>query len=86
MHLKPAKCVLIFSCVELNDDFVAAVRLWLREDTPEYVEFQIVASGKYLGWALGVDSAIISYHDPLAKFNKWVLDIADGGAPSIVAF
>ena len=64
LHLKPARCVVLFSCVELNDDFVAAVRLWLRENIPELAEFQIAASGKYLGWTLGVDSATISYHDP----------------------
>ena len=84
--LKPAKCVLIFSCVELNDEFIAAVKLWLRESIPECAEFQIAASGKYLGWNLGVDSAVLSYHDPLAKFNKRVLEIADGKALSTVAF
>ena len=72
--------------MELNDEFVAAVKLWLREHIPEFAEFQIAASGKYLGWHLGVDSATLSFHDPLAKFNKRVLEIADGKAPSTVAF
>ena len=89
--LEACEVCLDFSCVELNDEFVAAVKLWLRENFPEFAGFQIAASGiaasgKYLGWTLGVDSAIISYHDPLAKFNKRVLEIADGKAPSTVAF
>ena len=67
LNVKPAKCVLISSCVELNDECVAAVNLWPRENILEFAEFQISSSGKYLGWTLGVDSAAISYHDPLAK-------------------
>ena len=53
---------------------------------PEFADSQIASSGNYFGWTLGVDSATISFHDPLAKFNKRGLEIADGKAPSTVAF
>jgi len=86
LHLKPVKCILIFSCIEVNDDFILAVKMWLREHIPEFADFQISSAGKYLGWSLGVDSASISFRDPIAKYNKRVLEVADAKAPSTVAF
>ena len=38
-----------------------------------------------MGWVLGRNSAALSYADPIAKYNKRVLEIADARAPLTVA-
>ena len=62
------------------------MRRWLRENIPEFAEFMITSAGKYLGYISGRNSAALSYADPIAKYNKRVLEIVDGRAPSTVAF
>jgi len=78
--------VLIFTGVEVDDVFINAVRRRLLENIPEFVEFMITSEGKYLGWILGRNSAALSFEEPVAKYNKRVLEIVDGRAPSTVAF
>jgi len=70
----------------VDKDFICAVRAWLRENIPEFADFLIQSAGKYLGWYLGRNSAALSFAEPIAKYNKRVLDIADAKAPSTVAF
>ena len=52
--LKHVKCVIIISGCELTDDLVTAVKQWLCIHIPEFSNFKICSSGKYLGWHLGV--------------------------------
>jgi len=82
LHLKPGKCVLIITCTELTELLRQAIQNWLRENVPEFAEFRIQASGKYLGWILGVDSVNMSYKDPLAKFVGRVDEVCGGNAPA----
>ena len=86
LHLKPVKCVLIFSGIDVDESFIEAVRSWLRENIPEFAEFVITSAGKYLGWILGRNSDALSFAEPIAKYNKRVLEIVDARAPSTVAF
>ena len=50
------KCVLMISRDELSEEFVFAVKNWLVVHVPDFAEFKICSSGKYLGWHLGVNS------------------------------
>ena len=50
LFLKPAKCVIIVSCVELSDELEAAIRLWLTNNVPEFENFIVASAGKYLGF------------------------------------
>jgi len=82
LHLKPSKCVIIVSCVELSDAIVLAIKNWLSEHVPGFLEFSVKPSGKYLGWWLGVDSVNMSYKDPVDKFVHRVEDVVGGKAPA----
>ena len=86
LHLKPAKCVLIFSGIEITEEFKDRVRRWLREHIPEFANFIIAESGKYLGWHLGKHSTDKSFKEPIAKFGNRVKEVCQGGAPSTAAF
>ena len=50
LHLKPVKCVLVISCIELTEDLKFAIGSWLTENVPEFSEFEIRSSGKHLVW------------------------------------
>jgi len=82
LHLKPSKCVLIITCIKLDDITRFAIRNWLRENVPEFSEFLIQESGKYLGWHLGNNSRITSFKDPLVKYVNRVEEITGGKAPA----
>ena len=79
--LKPAKCVIIVSCVELSDELEAGIRLWLSQHVPEFEVFCIASSGKYLGFYLGVDSCFKSFQEPLEKLDLRVREIVAANAP-----
>ena len=81
LFLKPAKCVIIVSCVELTDELEAAIRLWLSIKVPEFENFSIASSGKYLGYYLGVNSSLRSFQDPFEKLDQRVFEIVAGNAP-----
>ena len=78
LHLKPSKCVLIVSCVALSDFVLNAITNWINENVPDFKEFRIQCTGKYLGWHLGLDSETVSFRDPLKKFKDRVLEVAQG--------
>lgn len=85
LHLKPSKCVIIVSCMPLSDFLVGRIRAWLHAHVPEFADFSIQSSGKYLGYILGVDSCKKSYVAPLKKFRDRILEVSSGNAPSTVA-
>ena len=58
--LKPSKCVLIISCMELSEELVFAIRNWLVVNIPAFKDFKIQSSGKYLGLSLG--GSLLLYH------------------------
>jgi hypothetical protein len=82
LHLKPSKCVLIISCVELTDFVREAVTNYVKANVPDFGDFRIQASGKYLGWHLGRDSEELSFADPIKKFRDRVFEVASGQAPA----
>ena len=86
LHLKPEKCVLIFTGIEITEEFLFALRNWLKENTPELADIQVATSGKFLGWRLGVNGNQLSWKDPIEKYQSRVREIAGGKAPSTVAF
>ena len=53
MILKPSKCYIIISVVELTSELKSAVQAWLAQNIPEWTDFKVVAAGKYLGVFLG---------------------------------
>ena len=60
LHLKPCKCVLIITCVRLEETTIQDIKSWLRINVPECSEFTMQTSGKYLGWHSGVQPADLS--------------------------
>ena len=85
LHLKPDKCILIFTGIQITKDFEDAVRRWLRDHIPEFSEIKISSAGKYLGWHLGLEGSQLSWLAPLTKFQARVSEIAKGHAPATVA-
>ena len=49
MVLKPSKCFLVVSCVDLTDEVRAAIKRWLLDNVPEWKDFQIVSTGEVFG-------------------------------------
>ena len=85
LHLKPCKCIIIITCISISDELISAVRAWLRDNVPEFQDFLISSSGKYLGWHLGRDSVELSFQDPIKKFVHRVHEIVAGNAPAPTA-
>ena len=86
LHLKPSKCIIIISCIELSDNIVAAIRFWLADNVPDFKDFCICSSGKYLGWYLGVDSVAFSFGDPIKKIVHRIHEVVAANGPVTSAF
>ncbi len=61
MILKPSKCYIIISVVELTNELKSAVQAWLLRNIPDWKDFKVVAAGKYLGVFLGRDSRNLTF-------------------------
>ena len=82
LHLKPSKCVLIITACNLTEDLVSAIRAWLIVNVPEFADIIISNSGKFLGWHLGRQGAVLSFAAPVQKFSNRVHEIVAGKAPA----
>ena len=85
LHLKPCKCFIIITCISISDELISAVKAWLRDNVPEFQDFHISSSGKYLGWYLGRDSVQLSFQDPIKKLVHRVHEVVAGHAPAPTA-
>ena len=85
LHLKPSKCVIVVSCLQLTQVLEELIRDWLVLHVPAFAKFKIQSSGKYLGWFLGVNSVHLSFQAPLSKFVNRVEEVCIGQAPAAVA-
>ena len=86
LELKGSKCVVFFTGVVVVDYAVRqAVKQWFRCNIPEFVDFEVANSGKYLGWHLGLDATPKSFAEPLRKYGERVSEICDGLAPVTVS-
>ena len=75
LTLKPKKCVMILTACALTPENVAIIRRWLKDNIPEWEDFQIAARGKYLGIHIGPELGDINWVAPREKFLKRVHDI-----------
>ena len=50
---------------------------------PEWRDFQVVSTGKYLGVWLGRDAAACSYEAPVEKYGERILEVFEGKAPAL---
>ena len=80
--LKPCKCVLIITVVKLTPALKSAIKVWLGDFVPEFKDFLIQESGKFLGWYIGIDATRISFRAPVKKFSHRVQEIVAGAAPA----
>ena len=83
MKLKPGKCHLIVTAVGMSEFVIQAIRNWLKENIPEWANFQISDVGKYLGVWLGVRGDLKTYEAPGQKFQCRAEEIFGGGAPAL---
>ena len=83
MHLKPSKCFIIVSLVDLSEFVVQSIRAWLREHIPDWADFQIVSAAKYLGVFIGRGGASKSFEGPTHKYFEKVSELADSMAPAL---
>lgn len=81
LFLKPVKCVIIASGIELSDEIEAAIKLWLSIHVPEFEDFSIASCGKYLGYYLGRNGEFRSFDGPFDKLEQRVHEIVDANAP-----
>ena len=85
LHLKPSKCVLIITVVNLSDHLCQSTRSWLSINVPDFSDIIIADSGKFLGWHLGSQAATRSSSAPIKKFVNRVHGICLGKAPAAVS-
>ena len=85
LELTGSKCVVSFTGVVVDDTLRQAVKQWFRCNIPEFVDFEVANSGKYLGWHLGLDATPKSFAEPLRKYGLRVSEICDGLAPVTVS-
>ena len=83
MVLKPSKCFLVVSALDLTEDAVRAIKEWLATNIPEWRDFQIVSASKYLGITLGRSGAEETYRGPVEKYTERVKELAENQAPSL---
>lgn len=57
LHLERVRCIVIVSGCELTNELCQAIWGWLSINVPEFLNFSVAASGKYLGWVLGRNSS-----------------------------
>jgi len=82
LHLKPSKCVLIITICNLTEQFVGLIRAWLLVNVPEFADIIIASSGRFWGWHLGRQGAILSFAAPVKKFSNRIHEIVAGKAPA----
>ena len=83
MHLKPTKCFLVVTAVALTEEIAAAIKAWLASNIPDWKDFHIVDTGKYLGIWLGKHAAQKTWEAPTRKYKQRVLEVFEGNAPSL---
>ena len=81
LRLKPKKCMMILTTISASDTNVVVIRSWLKKNCPEWADFQITNSGKYLGFYLGPKTAYLQWKDPLVKFKSRVLEARVSAVP-----
>ena len=74
LTLKPKKCLMVLTASEASESNINVIRLWLKDNCPEWANFQITNSGKYLGFYLGPKTAVLQWRDPLLKFKARTLE------------
>ena len=82
LHLKPSKCVLIITICNLTEQLVSLIRAWLVVNVLEFADIIIASSGKFLGWHLGRQGAVLSFAAPIKKFCNRIHEIVAGKAPA----
>ena len=75
MHLKPAKCFLIVSVVELTVELRNKIKQWLALEIPDWQDFNIVAAGR--------EYKQLSYEKPYIKYFSRVEELASSTSPSL---
>ena len=68
--------------MSISDEIIFAVKAWLRDNVPDFQDFLVSSSGKYLGWFLGMGAADLSSQGPIKKFVHRVHEIVAGNAPA----
>ena len=51
-------------------------------NVPEFADIIIASSGRFLGWHLGRQGAILSFAAPVKKFSNRIHEIVAGKAPA----
>ncbi len=74
---------LVVTVVDLNSENSLAIKEWLRVNIPDWMEFKLVPSGKYLGVWLGRGGDSQTWDSPAKKFLERTVEIADGNAPAL---
>ena len=83
MHLKPSKCFIVITVVNISPELIFAVKNWLQRNIPEWSDFQVVDCARYLGFFLGRDGRENTYKDPCEKYLSRVDELALAQAPAL---
>ena len=85
--LKPRKCVIVPTDSPFSAELASRIKAWLKESIPQWADFRIEPSARYLGFYLGPQSADKQWDAPLDKFSSRALLAADAHtATSISSF
>jgi len=85
LTLKPKKCIAILTACAVTPHNLKVVRAWLRDNIPEWANFQISGCGKYLGVYIGPKIGGLNWQAPMDKFVLRTKEIANQKAPLVHA-
>ena len=83
--LKPAKCVLVLTTVSASEHNISRIREWLAVNIPEWSNFQIRSSAKYLGIHIGPKLGGLNWYAPICKFVARTEEVANRHLPLALA-
>ena len=87
LTLKPSKCVLVPLAEKFSQPLAENILSWLRSNLPDWSDFLIQCSAKYLGFMLGPASEATQWAGTIAKWRLRTIEIAGThAAASVSAF
>jgi hypothetical protein len=83
--LKPSKCILVVTCLEVSIQLKQAIQIWLKANLPGCETFDIRNSGKYLGIWVGPTTSKVQWEKAKDKYKYRFCEIAGVGASASIS-
>jgi len=85
LSLKPSKCILIITCLQVCPTLSISIKDWLKLNLPGWENFEIRNNGKYLGVWIGPTTEKIQWEKASKKYKFRCCEIAGVGAAASIS-